>query len=104
MRCVVILYLCRSLGCMIVELITLIPITQPHHCIIKGSTHSRRGLLAQKPRNVPNIFQKQKYFRSLSLRRIKDHIKTFKIQISSSILDLLPKMLELDAINRVQIS
>ena len=86
------------------ELVTLIPITQPHHCIIKGSTHSKRGLLAQKPRNVPNILQKQRHFRSLSLRRIKDHIKTFKMQIPSSILDLIPKMLELDVSNRIQIS
>ena len=67
---------------MLVELITLIPINQPNHCVVKGSSYSKRGMLGQKPRAIGSIIQKQRHFRSLSLRRIKDHMHTFKTPLS----------------------
>ena len=79
---------------MLVELITLIPLNQPHHCVVKGSSYSKRGMLAQKPKSIASIIQKQKHLRSLSLRRIKDHLHTFKTPLTQKLLDLIPKLLD----------
>lgn len=64
-------FLYRSLGCLLFELITLIPIWQPNYCVVKGSSRSRRGLMGLKTRSIDSLISKQKCFRSLALRRVK---------------------------------
>ena len=95
LRCLVLSVVYRSLGCLIFEIITLIPIYQAHHCVIKGDTHSKRGLMGVKVQNIESLLLKQKHFRSMVLRRLKEYIGAHQLgnKISPKILELLPRML-----------
>ena len=81
MRCLVSIMIYRSLGCLLLEIITLIPLGQLNHCAIKGGSHSKRGILGIKTPTVDGLLQKHKYFRTLALRRLKDHLHQFKLAI-----------------------
>ena len=101
MRRMVKYVLFRSVGCLLIEMLTLIPLAQQNHCVIKGNTFSKRGMLAQKPKSIASILQKQKHFRSLALRRLKDHLRTFNLTLCPKLLDLLPRLLEVDPAKRI---
>jgi hypothetical protein len=61
------------------EIMTLVPLWQPYHCAVKGTTHSKRGLLAARSRTVSAILQKHKHFRALGVHRLEEQLAQLKV-------------------------
>jgi hypothetical protein len=69
--------------------------TSSNYCAVKGKDERRRGVFGNKLRSAEKIMAKQKNFKSLAMRTIKEEVRQRKeLRISEKLLEILPKMLE----------
>lgn len=91
----------RSIGCLLLELITLIPLGCVHYCQVKGRER-RRGILGCRIPTAENILSRQRNFKGHAIRLVREENRARKdVRVTEKLMEILPRMLEESVENRI---
>lgn len=93
----------RSLGCLIFQIITLIPLGTKDRYVIKGRNYSRKGLLYIGQFSYAELLRKQRLFSTQATRIIKKQCDSqFIHNIDNRVIEVMEKMLVFNRDRRIK--